>query len=93
MDATLTYVVLREERKFVVRCLDVELASDGSSEQEAVANLSEALELYFGEGVACKPAEKGPLVKLRGTIRCFQDPLAPVGETDWEAATEVNPDP
>jgi hypothetical protein len=41
------YVVFSEDDGFVARGLDVEVASDGTTEQEAVANLHEALELYF----------------------------------------------
>jgi predicted RNase H-like HicB family nuclease len=47
MEYKLKYVVFSEEDGFVARCLDVEVASDGVTEQEAVANLQEALELYF----------------------------------------------
>jgi hypothetical protein len=38
-------VVSREERLFVAQCLDVDLASQGATEEEAIANLREALEL------------------------------------------------
>ena len=47
MEYKLKYVVFSEDVEFVARCLDVEVASDGATEQEAVANLHEALELYF----------------------------------------------
>lgn len=47
MDRKLNYVVLPDDGVFVARCLNVEVASDGPTEQEAVANLQEALELYF----------------------------------------------
>lgn len=43
----LGYTVSPEDGVFVARCLDVEVASDGPTEAEAVANLHEALELYF----------------------------------------------
>jgi predicted RNase H-like HicB family nuclease len=39
-------VVQREGDLFVAQCLDVDVASQGSSEEEALANLQEALELY-----------------------------------------------
>ncbi|WP_250290954.1 type II toxin-antitoxin system HicB family antitoxin [Frankia sp. CiP1_Cm_nod1] len=48
----LTVVVYREEDGFVARCLEVEVASDGDTEQEAIANIREALELYFEDGDA-----------------------------------------
>jgi predicted RNase H-like HicB family nuclease len=47
MERKLKYVVFPEDGVFVARCLDVEVASDGPTENEAVANLQEALELYF----------------------------------------------
>ncbi len=40
-------VVSREGALFVAQCLDVDVASQGESEGEALANLREALELYF----------------------------------------------
>ena len=47
--------------RFVARCLDVEVISDGATEQEAVANLYDALELYFEdhETVDSTNAERG----------------------------------
>ena len=47
MERKLKYVVVQEEDAFVARCLDVEVASDGATEEEAVAALKEALELFF----------------------------------------------
>lgn len=47
MERKLSYVVFREEGAFVARCLDIDVASDGLTEQEAVVSLKEALELYF----------------------------------------------
>jgi predicted RNase H-like HicB family nuclease len=38
---------MREDRRYVARCLEVEVTSQGSSADEALANLKEALELYF----------------------------------------------
>jgi predicted RNase H-like HicB family nuclease len=40
-------VVQREGYVFVAQCLDVDVASQGASEEEALANLQEALELYL----------------------------------------------
>jgi predicted RNase H-like HicB family nuclease len=42
-----TAAVTPEPPWFVARCLEVEVASQGSSVEEALANLREALELYF----------------------------------------------
>lgn len=42
-----TAAVTREPPWYVARCLEVEVASQGESVEEALANLKEALELYF----------------------------------------------
>jgi predicted RNase H-like HicB family nuclease len=42
-----TAVVTHEPPWYVARCLEVEVASQGESVEEALANLKEALELYF----------------------------------------------
>lgn len=47
----LKYVVVPEGDAFVARCLNPDVASDGASQTEAVANLQEALELYFEDDV------------------------------------------
>lgn len=47
MERKLNYTVFFEDDAFVARCLDVEVTSDRSTEQDAVINLKEALELYF----------------------------------------------
>lgn len=41
------YEVYPEDGMFVARCLDIDVASDGATDAEAVANLREAIELYF----------------------------------------------
>lgn len=42
-----TAAITHEPPYFVARCLEVEVASQGSSPDDALANLKEALELYF----------------------------------------------
>jgi predicted RNase H-like HicB family nuclease len=44
---TLTATVTRDGEWYVSRCLEVEVASQGETVEEALANLREALELYF----------------------------------------------
>ena len=47
-----TVAVTHEEPWYVARCLDVDVVSQGETVDEAVANLEEALGLYFeGEGL------------------------------------------
>jgi predicted RNase H-like HicB family nuclease len=43
----LTAAVTHEGDWYVARCLDVEVTSQGETFEEALANLREALELYF----------------------------------------------
>ena len=43
----LHYVIWKEGKWFVARSLEVEVASQGKTEKDAVSNLREALELYF----------------------------------------------
>lgn len=40
-------IVWKEDDLFVAKALEVEVASQGESEKEALDNLQEALELYF----------------------------------------------
>ena len=40
-------VVVQENGVFVARCPDLEVSSQGATEYEAIANLEEALALYF----------------------------------------------
>ena len=40
-------VVWNENKLYVARALEVEVASQGKDEKEAITNLKEALELYF----------------------------------------------
>lgn len=42
-----TAVHWREGNWYVSQCLEIDIASQGESEQEALANLKEALELHF----------------------------------------------
>ena len=44
---SLTASVTREGRLYVAQCLEVDVASQGRSENSALANLAEALELHF----------------------------------------------
>ena len=41
------YVIYEEDRAFIAQCLSPDVASEGDTETHAIANLKEALELYF----------------------------------------------
>lgn len=43
----MAYCVYREDEFFVTQCLNVDVSSFGTTREEAVANLKEAVELYF----------------------------------------------
>ena len=47
MKRKFTASVWKEDEIFVAQCLEVDVASQGTSEDEALKNLSEALELHF----------------------------------------------
>ena len=49
--------VWREGPWYVSQCLEVDVASQGESEEEALANLREALELYFEPPQPTRPPE------------------------------------
>jgi predicted RNase H-like HicB family nuclease len=52
--------VWREGGWYVAQCLEVDVASQGETEAEALSNLTEALELYFEPPRATRP----PLVRM-----------------------------
>jgi predicted RNase H-like HicB family nuclease len=57
-------VVFREGKHYVAQCLDVDVSSFGDSEDDALANLREALELYFEDAPADSVAKvEGPEVR------------------------------
>ena len=47
MKQTFSASVRQENDWFIAQCLEVDVASQGQTEDEAIANLKEALELYF----------------------------------------------
>ena len=49
--------VWREGNWYVAQCLEVDVASQGETESEAMANLREALELHFEPPHATRPPE------------------------------------
>ncbi len=50
-----TVVINREEKYYVALAPDVDVASQGETIEEALANLKEALELYFEDDDAIRP--------------------------------------
>ena len=52
MTRTFNVTVWREGNLYVAQCLEVDVASQGNTEDEALANLGEALELHFEDPLA-----------------------------------------
>ncbi len=44
---TFTASITQEDKWFIAQCLEVDVSSQGKSEDDAINNLREALELYF----------------------------------------------
>jgi len=63
---TFKNVVWKEGKYYVAQCLNVDVCSFGRTKKEALANLDEALELYFEDVKAPKivKVEKPELVGL-----------------------------
>ena len=49
MKQQFTAVISQEDEWFVAQCLEVDIASQGESQEKALGNLREALELHFDE--------------------------------------------
>lgn len=62
----LEILVYREGDGFVAQCLNVNVASEGDTEHEALANIREALELYFEDLEAPEviPVEHAKVARL-----------------------------
>lgn len=50
-------IIQKEESWYVAKCLDNNIASQGKTIEEAMANLKEALELYMQDEEPVKPKE------------------------------------
>jgi predicted RNase H-like HicB family nuclease len=51
MTKNYTASVWREDEWYVAQCLEVDVASQGETKEEALRNLEEAIEFYFGEPI------------------------------------------
>lgn len=41
-------IIWKEGKHYVAQCLNIDVATFGATKKEALTNLNEALELYFG---------------------------------------------
>jgi predicted RNase H-like HicB family nuclease len=48
--------VWREGQWYIAQCLELDIASQGETEEEALANLKEAIELHFEPPQATRPS-------------------------------------
>jgi predicted RNase H-like HicB family nuclease len=58
MGKVFTAAVHQEEDWYVAQCLEIDVASQGRSIEEALANLSEAVELYLEEADDPQPTSR-----------------------------------
>jgi len=63
--ASVSQLAIAWDPWYVARCLDVEVASQGETSEEALANLKEALELYFEDEVLPEGLEPPIIATLR----------------------------
>lgn len=49
MTGTFSASICKEDKWYIARCIEVDVASQGKTKDEALANLREALELHFEE--------------------------------------------
>ena len=57
MKRRFTASVTREDHWFVAQCLQIDVASQGTTKEEALANLQEALDLHFEPPTATERPE------------------------------------
>ena len=57
MKRPFTATVWREGNCYVSQCLEIDIASQGATEDEALENLREALELHFEPPQATRPSK------------------------------------
>lgn len=65
----LTAAVTQDGEWYVARCLEVEVTSQGKTVEESLANLREALELYFEDGKAPRPLPSPIIAPVEIEIR------------------------
>jgi predicted RNase H-like HicB family nuclease len=87
MPRTLTAALHQEEDWFIAQCLEVDVASQGHTIDEALANLAEAVELYLEE--VDDPAGHITATPL---VTSFQLPAASAQATLREAARNLAKD-
>lgn len=67
-EVELTAAITQEGSWFVARCLEVEVASQGRTAEESLANLREALELYFEDEPLPQELQRPKIEALRVAV-------------------------
>ena len=65
MKRSFAATVLPEGNWYISQCLEVDIASQGETEEEALANLKEALGLHFEPSQATRPPQRSAPSRLR----------------------------
>lgn len=60
MKQSFSATVWREGNWYVAQCREIDIASQGGTEEEALTNLKEAIELHFESPVATHP----PVIRM-----------------------------
>jgi predicted RNase H-like HicB family nuclease len=64
MKRAFTATVWNEGGWYVAQCIEVDVVSQGETEEKAVKNLAEALQLFFEDPVSTIPAPKTMTVEV-----------------------------
>ena len=68
MTRTFSASIWKEDKWYIAQCIEVDVASQGETEEKALANLREALELHFEEPQATiRPEIRRLEVKLHAS--------------------------
>jgi len=59
---TLTAIITLKSTLYLAHCLQIEVTSQGSTVEDALANLKEGLEVYFTDGAPVPAPVSHPLV-------------------------------
>ncbi len=65
---SLQTIVWKEGKHWVAQCLNIDISSFGSTQKQAMANVKEALELYFEDRNARECVPKVKSATIRSTL-------------------------
>lgn len=88
MPRNLKFSVHFKDGVFVARCLDVEVEGEGDAREKAVANLQDALVLFF-ENKTAKDARHKTRYKLADLLNECQTDAEPPRVEGWDEMTPM----